>query len=62
MNLYDESGRKVAVKSVQVLAGLNEFSWENLRLLPSGNYILELKTAEERFSQKVTKGGVGGSR
>jgi len=62
LNLYDESGRKVASKSINIIPGLNELVWDNLSLLPSGNYILELKTSKERFSQKVMKGGERGNR
>ena len=62
MNLYDESGRKVAAKSINIIPGLNELVWDNLGLLPSGNYILELKSSQERFSQKVMKGGERGNR
>ena len=62
MNLYDESGRKVASKSINVIPGLNELLWDNLSLLPSGNYVLELKSSQERFSQKVIKGGERSNR
>ena len=57
MNLYDESGRKVATRSMNIQPGLNALIWDNLGLLPAGNYVLELRTAQERFSQKVMKHG-----
>jgi len=55
MKLYDESGRTVAEKTITVLPGSNQIDWNNLQLLASGNYVIELRTSKERFSQKVVK-------
>ena len=55
MKLYDESGRTVAEKTITVLPGSNQIDWNNLQLLASGNYVIELRTSKERFSEKVIK-------
>jgi hypothetical protein len=55
MNLYDAAGRLVATKSIIIPPGINEFSWDNLQDLAAGSYVLELRTAQERFSLKLMK-------
>jgi len=55
MNLYDEGGRLVASRSMMALAGINEFTWDNVQTLAAGNYVLDVRTMKERFSQKLRK-------
>ena len=62
LNLYDAAGKLVASKSIITPPGINEFTWDNLQDLPSGAYIFELRTAQERFSQKLMKQPGGGGR
>jgi photosystem II stability/assembly factor-like uncharacterized protein len=55
LNLYDASGKLMAMKSMTVAAGINELQWDGLSTLASGNYLLELRTSSDRLVQKLFK-------
>ena len=55
VKVINVQGKEVVSKSVQVMKGANSIRIDELSKLPSGNYFVQLVSATERFTQKVTK-------
>ncbi|MEO8824168.1 MAG: T9SS type A sorting domain-containing protein [Ginsengibacter sp.] len=55
VRIFNVQGKMVASKKVSVNKGENNIRMENLSILPSGNYYLEILSATKKIVQKITK-------
>ncbi|MEP6514160.1 MAG: T9SS type A sorting domain-containing protein, partial [Parafilimonas sp.] len=55
MVLYDAAGRLLRKQEFIAATGTNEFELNDLNGLPRGNYVLNIYTGNEKFSEKMVK-------
>ncbi len=55
MVLYDAAGKLLRRQDFIGIAGTNQFELNNLNGLPKGNYVLNIYTGNEKFSEKMVK-------
>ncbi|MBA2249962.1 MAG: T9SS type A sorting domain-containing protein [Chitinophagaceae bacterium] len=53
--VYNVQGKEVSSKTVQMVKGTNYIKLDDLSNLPSGNYIIQFISGDERVSEKITK-------
>ncbi len=53
--IINVQGKEVATKSIQMFKGLNYIKIDELSKLPAGNYFIQFISAEEKFTEKITK-------
>jgi hypothetical protein len=54
-NVLDYTGRIIKQQDINLQKGENNFQISNLDRLPSGNYIVIVKTSEKMYSSKISK-------